>query len=681
MLQMASSVVDKNRNGDFDDAAHVGLYNELFSENVLGLGDESAHFQDDFYGGNWLNIGQDLLFDQEPLSGVLVTPGVGAIKLNAGDAATATATATNEASKKYNNNYASLDSPMISPRTQPVGETGLVRVEDNVPIKIEPDAVTHATKTSTDPPLLSPESEKSSGDTSKQVSRTGSQSSGRARARDRALWTGTSVTTRRTASTDTIIVRTRDSINDTEDEADDGDCSHKITICADPTGDRSATSVEDLFDFEKVNAEYNHSQDGSEAPNPSQYVQTDHNTHIGQTDQRAAVHDPEQAEMDEMQAFEDQVVQALKQYAANAELESSKTETACHNPRLAEGRGDGSARNENSLTMDPSLVSLDGDRLSVAGWGEMHRTHPTTAKLSYLTSSVDQGFFEDSTAPSEVCSTPPSSAATSVTYSPVPGAKQCPVELTYYHGPFIQENTDGKTPITVGKRTYRVSVDQLALLRMMLQVQMPPERVLPPKSQRLQKEPYALPSDEDLVPTASGQRILHKYSLPFGSIAERKDHYKLPPRDSYTVNGKSCLGAEPTGTLYDPVFIRRLPTDNDNHGWCDMCGIWLQLRNHSYAHHFKSKHGVSQRTKTIVPLPKVIRGGEDGDVHCVQGYCELCECWFDLHHRKGGDAVRWQSWYIHQFQAHHKENQAHLSQRPGMSMGSPLLRMFDGYLG
>lgn len=294
----------------------------------------------------------------------------------------------------------------------------------------------------------------------------------------------------------------------------------------------------------------------------------------------------------------------------------------------------------------------------------------------YLTSSVGPAFFDQTdnctnTTVSSGAYSGPTSAATSVTFSPIPGN----LPMIGYKDDRLY---DGKLPILVGKRTFRLTEMQLATLRFMLQVRMPPERVLPPKSQRLNKEPFYFP--ENLVQTEKGMEILRKYTLPFESIQDRRSNFKIPPPESYIVDGESYLGAEPTGTLYDPVFIRRLPTDYDNHGWCEVCGVWLQLRNHSYAHHFKSKHGVSQRTKSLVPLPKVIRGGEDGNMHHVQGYCEHCECWFDLHHRRRGDAIRWQSWYIHQFQAHHKDNKPNEAPRPFIGRDSPFLHLFEGYL-
>lgn len=170
-----------------------------------------------------------------------------------------------------------------------------------------------------------------------------------------------------------------------------------------------------------------------------------------------------------------------------------------------------------------------------------------------------------------------------------------------------------------------------------------------------------------------------EYGIPFKSIQSREISckVKLPDRDSYSVDGVSYLGAEPVDNLYDPVFIRRLPSDEDNCGWCEICGLWLQLRNHTYAHHFKSLHGVSQRSKSTVKLPRIIRG-EAGDDRKMQGFCELCNSWIDLHHRR--DGKRWQTWYIHQFQFHHKDEEPNDNPRPKIEIDEKITGLLCGFL-
>ncbi|ANB14998.1 hypothetical protein AWJ20_2617 [Sugiyamaella lignohabitans] len=236
---------------------------------------------------------------------------------------------------------------------------------------------------------------------------------------------------------------------------------------------------------------------------------------------------------------------------------------------------------------------------------------------------------------------------------------------------------DGKIGIVVGKRTYRLSGDQLLLLTKLMQIDFEPVNVMLPKSKRFIKEPLNV-APEYLVRTRQSDMMVEQYGIPFESIKSRELFFCLPPKETYTINGESYLGAEPTETLYDPVFIRRLPSDEDNHGWCEVCGKWLQLRNHTYAHHFKSVHGISQRTKSTVTLPKVIRG-QAGNDKKMQGYCEPCQCWIDLHHRRNGQ--RWQTWYIHQFQVHHKDQKPNETQRPIPGVNSPVSRLFSGYLG
>jgi hypothetical protein len=219
--------------------------------------------------------------------------------------------------------------------------------------------------------------------------------------------------------------------------------------------------------------------------------------------------------------------------------------------------------------------------------------------------------------------------------------------------------------IHIGSEDFSVTENQLRLLRLLVKSHLREENTSPIKL-------------IDMMRPELTDKVL-EYGLPFKSIQSREDQacIKLPNRESYTADGVSYLGAEPVDNLYDPVFIRRLPSDEDNCGWCDVCGVWLQLRNHTYAHHFKSLHGISQRSKSTVRLPRIIRG-EAGDDKKMQGFCEPCGVWIDLHHRR--DGKRWQTWYIHQFQAHHKDEEPNENPRPKIEIDERITELLRGFL-
>lgn len=98
--------------------------------------------------------------------------------------------------------------------------------------------------------------------------------------------------------------------------------------------------------------------------------------------------------------------------------------------------------------------------------------------------------------------------------------------------------------------------------------------------------------------------------------------------------------------IYSSVWYRNLIDGNERDGgerYCSPCNQWYNTRNHAWANHMTSVHGISAVTKTIYPFPSGVILGKSNK---LKGWCPKCQEFVHLYIKKVGTV--WTTWFRHQ---------------------------------
>ncbi|KAG5358590.1 hypothetical protein CJU89_5212 [Yarrowia sp. B02] len=99
--------------------------------------------------------------------------------------------------------------------------------------------------------------------------------------------------------------------------------------------------------------------------------------------------------------------------------------------------------------------------------------------------------------------------------------------------------------------------------------------------------------------------------------------------------------------IYSSVWYRNLIGGNERDGgerYCAPCNEWYNTRNHAWANHQTSVHGISAVTKTIYPFPSGVI--LDKKTQKLKGWCPKCQDFVHLYIKKVGTV--WTTWFRHQ---------------------------------
>lgn len=99
--------------------------------------------------------------------------------------------------------------------------------------------------------------------------------------------------------------------------------------------------------------------------------------------------------------------------------------------------------------------------------------------------------------------------------------------------------------------------------------------------------------------------------------------------------------------IYSSIWYRNLIDGNERDGgerYCAPCDQWYNTRNHAWANHMTSVHGISAVTKTVYPFPSGVV--VDKRTHKLKGWCPKCEEYVHLYIKKVGTV--WTTWFRHQ---------------------------------
>ncbi|KAG5361829.1 hypothetical protein CJU90_3284 [Yarrowia sp. C11] len=99
--------------------------------------------------------------------------------------------------------------------------------------------------------------------------------------------------------------------------------------------------------------------------------------------------------------------------------------------------------------------------------------------------------------------------------------------------------------------------------------------------------------------------------------------------------------------VYSSIWYRNLIDGNERDGgerYCAPCNEWHNTRNHAWANHQTSVHGISAVTKSLYPFPSGVV--LDKKSNKLKGYCPKCDQYIHLYIKKVGTV--WTTWFRHQ---------------------------------
>ncbi|KAG5356469.1 hypothetical protein CJU90_1806 [Yarrowia sp. C11] len=99
--------------------------------------------------------------------------------------------------------------------------------------------------------------------------------------------------------------------------------------------------------------------------------------------------------------------------------------------------------------------------------------------------------------------------------------------------------------------------------------------------------------------------------------------------------------------VYSSIWYRNLIGGNERDGgerYCAPCNQWHNTRNHAWANHKTSVHGISAVTKSLYPFPSGVI--LDKKSSKLKGKCSKCQKFVPLYIKKVGTV--WTTWFRHQ---------------------------------